>query len=498
MRACSVLLEEPTELRFDGDVQWDVHALSADFATWMTNEDGLTTATSRVGILSDTEFQQIPQQYLADDVCMHLRLLVKISTLLYNRQEDPHPRLTPHQLIQMRSTTGIRLLQSLEAALKHTALQAASKDKLEGLFLVVVGVIIATKYTSMNGHEEARHELLRILAHYMVLIGDRISLLHCLMTKRRLVENCHNLWNKPGDFAWNYGSSSMKEISDPSPQLDAGLPLAYDWLPDVWPDNSNLMTAVGTTKCGFCNANVPSDDICQVCFGPNLLTAGGEDAKVQADRGCTSHILDPHASDPEATFGYRAPEHWQVASTVSIDQPRIYARYKEPQMAAHQPGFMFHRGEDFIPEEEDHGLGPDFATCEYSKTTSIDQTDRKRTMTQGKPILANNTPRQSSEEQPRTLRFHQTCSICHSMNTRTVAVSELTVPCQHVQCLHCKLVYPEPWLFGPESWVCCQCGDGPKPASSPLAKPCGGRPQLSNTLGGYETCCRNGHWRGLV
>ncbi|CAO1599567.1 hypothetical protein XANCAGTX0491_003289 [Xanthoria calcicola] len=327
MRACSVLLEEPTELRFDGDVQWDVHALSADFTTWMTDEDGLTTATSRVGILSDTEFQQILQQYLADDVCMHLRLLVKISTLLYNRQENPHPRLTPHQLIQMRSTIGIRLLQSLEAALKRTALQAASKDKLEGLFLVVVGVIIATKYTSMNGHEEARHELLRVLAHYMVLIGDRIGLLHCLTTKRRLVENCHNLWNKPGNFAWNYGSSSTKEISDPLPQLDAGLPFAYDWLPDVWPDNSNLMTAVGTTKCGFCNANIPSDDICQVCFGPNLLMAGGEDAKLQADRGCTSPILDPDASDPEATFmeatsEYGASEPWQTESSVSNNQSR--------------------------------------------------------------------------------------------------------------------------------------------------------------------------------
>ncbi|KAI4109290.1 MAG: hypothetical protein LQ339_001790 [Xanthoria mediterranea] len=216
MRACSVLLEEPTELRFDGDVQWDVHALSADFTTWMTDEDGLTTATSRVGILSDTEFQQILQQYLDDDVCMHLRLLVKIFTLLYNRQEDPHPRLTPQQLIQMRSTIGIRLLQSLEAALKHTALQAASKDKLEGLFLVVVGVIIATKYTSMNGHEEARHEHLRVLAHYMVLIGDRIGLLHCLTIKRRLVENCHNLWNKPGNFEWDYGNSSTKEVTEMS------------------------------------------------------------------------------------------------------------------------------------------------------------------------------------------------------------------------------------------------------------------------------------------
>lgn len=424
---------------------------------------------------------------------------------------------------------------------------------------MVVRVIIATKYTSMNGHEEARHELLRVLAHYMVLIGDRIGLLHCLTTKRRLVENCHNLWNKPGDFAWNYGNSSTKEvtemsmstesrpdvvhtlwrgrrqqrrvtavcysdnaslrqqahqaitmpniplannvsqqdtiISDPFPQFNAELPSAYDWLPDVWPDNSNLMTAMGTTKCGFCNANIPSDDSCQVCFGPNLLMAGGEDAILQADRGCTSPILDPDASDPEATLmdatsEYRASEPWQTESSVSNDQSRIPTRYREPQMAAHQPESLFHRAERFIPAEEDYGLGQDCARCEYSI--------RKRTMTQRKPIVANNTPCQSSEEQPKTLRFHQRCSICHSMDTRTVVIPELTGSCQHVQCSHCKLVYPEPWLFSPESWVCCQCGDGPKPASSPLAKPCGGRPQLSNTLGGYETYCRNGHWKGLV
>ena len=212
--SCSNLVDEPIELRFEDLVHWDIDALSTDFAIWMAADDTQPAATSRVGILSSIECQRLLHRYLDDDLCVNLRLLVKTASLLYNRKESPHPNYSHEQLHLIRTSVGAKVLKNLEVALKYTTLAKASRDKLKGLFLVIFGVIVATAYATTANFEEARFELLRILAHHMILIGERASLLNCNVTKQRLTENCQNIWNKTGTFEWNIRVCPAVEATD--------------------------------------------------------------------------------------------------------------------------------------------------------------------------------------------------------------------------------------------------------------------------------------------
>ncbi|KAL8836463.1 MAG: hypothetical protein Q9170_002896 [Blastenia crenularia] len=143
-------------------------------------------------------------------MCTCLPLLVKTSSLLYNRQASPHPRYTYEDLSSARSIFGIESLKHLETALKPTSLSENSKQQLEVLFMVVLGAIIAVTYTSTANCEEARLELVRILTHYLILVGERVGLLQDNMKKLQLTQGCHNLWNKTGAFTWDYGTQPTR------------------------------------------------------------------------------------------------------------------------------------------------------------------------------------------------------------------------------------------------------------------------------------------------
>ncbi|KAK0506900.1 hypothetical protein JMJ35_010600 [Cladonia borealis] len=207
-QTCVMLAQERTELRCKEVVHWDVSALCTDFATWMTADNAQPAATSRVGVLSSMQCQRLLCRYLDDDLCIYLPLLVRTSSLLYNRQDSPHPCYTNEHLSSARSLLGNELLKNLETALKPTALSKNSKQQLEVLFIVVFGTIIAVIYTCNTDSEGARVELIQILTHYLVLIGERVGLLQCDMKKLQLTQDCHNLWNKTGGFGWDYNTQS--------------------------------------------------------------------------------------------------------------------------------------------------------------------------------------------------------------------------------------------------------------------------------------------------
>ncbi|KAL9608518.1 MAG: hypothetical protein Q9167_006657 [Letrouitia subvulpina] len=236
-QSCFVLMEEHTELQFSEVIQWDINALSTDFSTWMITDDVHPVATSRVGIFSRADCQDLLRSYLSDDLCINFRLLVKISSLIYNGNESPHPYFDRERLILMRSLVGTRLLKSLEATLKSSILTKASREQLTGLFMVLLGVIIAVSYTVTISTEEARCGLSRLLAHHMVVIGERIGLLDCDVKKQQIVGDCRNLWNKTGHFEWNYRNSSVVEGMDMDAFTNQGqncqeLSLAASLLPD--------------------------------------------------------------------------------------------------------------------------------------------------------------------------------------------------------------------------------------------------------------------------
>ncbi|KAL9046023.1 MAG: hypothetical protein Q9214_001043, partial [Letrouitia sp. 1 TL-2023] len=278
---------------------------------------------------------------LMDGLCA---LLLEGCQYLYTGDnESPHPCYDRERLILMRSLVGARLLKSLEATLKSSVLTKASREQLTGLFLVLLGVIIAVSYTVTTSTEEARCELSRILAHHMVVIGERIGLLGYDVEKQRLVENCHNLWNKTGNFEWDYRDSSVIEdmdmdeftnqsqnrqelgicgdeneidhqlsdtidaatTSDKSHQNDpirntkpqtAAAPRAdFCWLDSYGTNESSSPTAGEMTICILCNGSFLSDEMCPTCFGPLPQIGGYSDATPQCHFTSTSSIPNSQA-----------------------------------------------------------------------------------------------------------------------------------------------------------------------------------------------------------
>ncbi|KAL8823162.1 MAG: hypothetical protein Q9191_006119 [Dirinaria sp. TL-2023a] len=352
-----LLISEHIELDFNELVKWDIDALSIDFATWMAVDNVSSAATSRVGILSSVECQGLLLKYLDDDLCTSFRLLIKASSLLYNHTDHPHPQYDHEQLDLIRASAGAKLLVSLETALKNTVLAKASKEKLMSLFLVLLGAIIAITYTPATGFEEARYELLRIMAHHMIFIAERIDLVDCDATKNRLTASCHNLWDKTGGFDWNYTvdwlvegvkigvspemgnppvdtSCSPRNQVGPAlealPQSAVALSPSYTWLGNVDAEHSGSSAAVGLVVCPLCNGCLPSDQICSTCFGPFSSTAAYDDATLQdifVTRGCCmAGCVDTSTPEVPASDSL----HQLDSGSRSLPAPREISRLRTP------------------------------------------------------------------------------------------------------------------------------------------------------------------------
>ena len=116
----------------------------------------------------------------------------------------------------MRTNAAKQVLLALEKRLKPGALEKAgnSREQLEGLFMLVFGTIIATGYfqewknpgiqwdEATAKMKESQEQLVRILAHYLILIMERLVLLSPGAEKRHLIENAPSRWNRKPAFRW--------------------------------------------------------------------------------------------------------------------------------------------------------------------------------------------------------------------------------------------------------------------------------------------------------
>ncbi|MDI1485663.1 MAG: hypothetical protein OHK93_003852 [Ramalina farinacea] len=123
----------------------------------------------------------------------------------------------------VRRLAGAGLLERLEMALKNHALAQASRERLLGLFLIVSGAIIAIDYTITGSPEESGSMLLRILAHHLVLIGERVGLFVNDLTKTSVTKGCNVLWDKMGYFEWNYNKVAEDRDSETESPIHKGL-----------------------------------------------------------------------------------------------------------------------------------------------------------------------------------------------------------------------------------------------------------------------------------
>ena len=342
-----MLAQDKTELHFEEAIHWDIDVLCKDFAAWMTADNDQPATISRVGVLSSMQCQRLFCRYSNDDMCTYLPLLVLSSSLLYNRQGPPHPRYTYECLSSARSVLGNELLKHLETALKPASLSKMSKQQLEVIFMVVFGTIIAVVYSCKTGPEEARVELVRILNHYLILVGERVGLLQCEMKKIQLTEGCHNLWNKTGKFEWDYDTESTPnnvafgaqdesylgrtgDTSSLTGAYESPLPHDHHDMFDPFLDLSTtdeLLTQTGSSinaipsnnghfgpphdfaRCryssetGICRPNRyhASDDLSLFRFGQPPKVAAFDEMLSQNSFDPAQQILQPHTLCPEIT-----------------------------------------------------------------------------------------------------------------------------------------------------------------------------------------------------
>lgn len=129
----------------------DIRSTTRDFATWFSSEslhnrphDEIVTAlVSRVSVILSAQFRQIIASPLDDRLGQNFRILAQTSSALYDLDNGRYAGYTVFQLARLRSYAGSQVLCYLERALSARAIEGASLEVLQSLFLVLAGAIIS-------------------------------------------------------------------------------------------------------------------------------------------------------------------------------------------------------------------------------------------------------------------------------------------------------------------------------------------------------------------
>ena len=256
---------------FDDMIKWNVGSISSEFVLWMSDDDAQPGSTSLVGILSSSAFEGMVSKFVGRSLSKHVKLLVKLTSYLYSCEgQASYADCDSTSLWSLRSFVGTRVLQELEPALGNSSLAAALLEKLTALFLILFATIIAVGYSeprspsgdlgaSVSGlpfyqspastesctsdqsaqvYSETQKHLLRILAHHMVYIAERIDLLEPNVSRKRIIEGAACRWNRRATFQGNEMSAhedadvqsnfvSFCDVQDNSKRPDRSLPTGY-------------------------------------------------------------------------------------------------------------------------------------------------------------------------------------------------------------------------------------------------------------------------------
>lgn len=232
------------QLAFDTEVLWNLDNISPEFACWITQQVHVPATSSRLGILSTGKFERLLEGLDHEDLRRAFKLLYESSSLLSRFQDQPHVSWKGYCTIDlgnMRSFAGTMVLQSLEKALNNAALATASLGELRALFLVILGTIITSSYSKPSAHthsvshnmtllttilmaakttemisistrcyDDAQQQLLHILAHHMIQVAERASMLDEKSDKNSLIERANRLWDTQAFSEWRRKFSPPK------------------------------------------------------------------------------------------------------------------------------------------------------------------------------------------------------------------------------------------------------------------------------------------------
>lgn len=216
-------------------IRSDLSSLCEEFELWMLDDHASPGSTSLVGILSSFAFESLISPFFHQDFGRHLRLLVEFSAALYcGGGNIPYSGCQPSELCATQAHAGIKVLESLEIALRTSNLTNASVERLKALFLALLATIIAVGYSrvwnqghvvcclwlpdltqSLTSHKRvqvsqilpqdycnAQKHLLCALAHHLVMIGKQVHLLNRDSSESQIVRQANGQWKRQAQFIW--------------------------------------------------------------------------------------------------------------------------------------------------------------------------------------------------------------------------------------------------------------------------------------------------------
>ena len=184
------------DLKFDIPFTWNIDELTTFVAGWLSNDHDAPRA-SMVGIMSSASLLSAISGLVGAELAQVFKALIHTSSLIFN---SPAKTLTYSEQstdIRILQYCGQKLLRHFDVQMKPTTLARLRKQELYAMFLMLLGSVMASKYISETlgdlelsrlttgqsslspgGSDQPGYELVRLLSHQLVYVGQAVGLLH--------------------------------------------------------------------------------------------------------------------------------------------------------------------------------------------------------------------------------------------------------------------------------------------------------------------------------
>jgi hypothetical protein len=143
---------ESINLDFPIPFEMNIDESSTYLARWLTDYS-THSKISLIGLLSTSEFSNLIREAVGEPLGESLRLMVHLTTqILVNSENAEYRGISLGDIRMMRDHAGCQILSALDERLKPQQLEISPNKptNLKGLFLLVLGTAMATRYAFTN------------------------------------------------------------------------------------------------------------------------------------------------------------------------------------------------------------------------------------------------------------------------------------------------------------------------------------------------------------
>lgn len=143
---------ESINLDFPIPFEMNIDESSIYPARWLT-DDSTHSKISLIGLFSTSEVSNLIHEAVGNSLGESLRLMVHLTTqILVNGEKTEYRGTSLGDVRMMRDHAGCQILSALDERLKPQQLEISPNKltNLKGLFLLVLGTAMATRYAFIN------------------------------------------------------------------------------------------------------------------------------------------------------------------------------------------------------------------------------------------------------------------------------------------------------------------------------------------------------------